>query len=137
MLVEWQLWMHPYPSMIKANGKRINPRHIRYRPTIAGKDTDAGYVRVKDLFEGRRPTSPQLKRCVRAVALKNDGDVSKAFAICTKQLQKTGYIKVGTQVPTKAGETAGRSKAADKGHAEKVLDYEALLKLARGKRAAE
>lgn len=135
MLFEWQLWMHPYPTMIKANGRRINPRHVKYRPIIAGKDTDAGYVKVKDLIEARRQTPPQLKRCVRAVAMKHGGDVSKAFAICTKQLQRGGYLKVGTQDPTKAGKTAGRSKAADKSHGEKLLDYEALLKIARDKGA--
>lgn len=128
-LREWQLWMHPYPTLIKTRGRRLNPAlHPMGRVFQDGKEL----VRLSDLFEARKKkTPPQLKRCVRAVAKKNGGDTSKAFAICTAQLQKTGYLKVGTQRPTKAGEKAGRSKAGEKGHSDKVKEYEGLLALNR------
>jgi hypothetical protein len=127
---EWQLWMHPYPSLIKSNGKRLLPG---LRPDLRHLNNNQ-LVNLSDLFEERKKkhTPVQLKRCVRAVAKKHDGDVSKAFAICTAQLQKGGYLKVGSQKPTKAGQRAGRSKAAERGHAGKVSDYEELLARARG-----
>lgn len=125
---EWQLWMHPYPTLIKTRGRRLQPG---LRPDVRELD-DTEIVKISDLFEGRkRKTPPQLKRCVRAVAKKHGGDVSKAFAICTAQLQKGGYLRIGTQEPTKAGKTAGRSKAAEKDHKDKVSEYEQLLALAR------
>jgi len=91
---------------------------------------DNSLVDVVELVE-RRKTPPQLKRCVRAVALQNGGDVSKAFAICTAQLQKHGYLKKGTAMPTKAGKASGRSKAAEKEHMNKLGDYEMLLRINR------
>jgi len=127
---EWQLWMHPYPSLIKNYGKRFLPG---LRPDLRDLHSNR-LINLSDLFEERKKkhTPVQLKRCVRAVAKKHDGDVSKAFAICTAQLQKSGYLKVGTQKPTKAGSAASRSKAAEKGHKAKVADYEKLLARARG-----
>jgi hypothetical protein len=78
--------------------------------------------------EGKKHTTPQLKRCVAAVAKDNGGDISKAFAICTASLQKKGFLKPGTNAPTKKGATAGRRKAAEKGHTAKVAEYETMLK---------
>jgi hypothetical protein len=100
-------------------------------------------VRLSDLFEGRKQTPPHLKRCVLAVAKKElegkDRDkgmvraaISKGFAVCTAQFQKSGYLRVGSQRPTKAGGVRGRSKAAQKAHMDKVADYERLLSVARG-----
>lgn len=69
-----------------------------------------------------------LRRCVADVAAK-DGDVSRAFAICTKSLQKAGVLKKGTQKLTKkgAGRTAGKySKESDV--KEKDAAYEKLIK---------
>jgi hypothetical protein len=68
--------------------------------------------------------------------VKKDGDASRegvgrAFAICTKQLQRTGHLKSGTREPTKKGASRGRSKAAEKGHSDKVIDYEKILQIAR------
>lgn len=128
-ILEWQLWMHPYPSLIKSNGKRLLPG---LRPDLRHLNNNQ-LVNLSDLFEARkkRHTPVQLKRCVRAVAKKHGGDVSKAFAICTSQLQKGGYLKIGSQEPTKVGQRAGRSKAAQKGHADKVAEYEKFLALAR------
>jgi len=37
-----------------------------------------------------------------------------------------------SQVPTKKGKTSGKSKAAQKGHSDKVSDYERMLAKARG-----
>lgn len=97
------------------------------------------------LYEARRGNTPtQLKRCVAAIVDDNLPDwskekpekvrteISRAFAICTKTLQRGGYMKSGTQVPTKSGETRGRSKAAEKGHSSRVKDYEKMLSVARG-----
>jgi len=137
---EWQLWMHPYPTLVKKRGRRVNPALFPFNREF--RDGNA-LVDLSGLFEERKKTPPQLKMCVRAVALKAleksevlDRDavraaVSKGFAICTSQLQKNGYLRVGSQSPTKAGKTAGRSKAATKGYDEKFLDYEELLAAAR------
>jgi len=133
-LEEWQLWVHPYPTMIK-NKRRVNPRLVPYMEMFSDSD---GFVRLSDLIEGKkRPTPPQLKRCVRAIAKQSGGDepsrkdISRAFAICTKQLQKHGYLKKGSQKPTKKGSKRGRSKAGEKEHAVKLADYEKMLASAR------
>ena len=115
ILEEMQLWMHPFPPVIGV--KKVS-------------DSDSRFVSVSELFEERRRTPPQLKRCVTAVA-KKDGDTSRAFAICTSSLQRKGYLKPGSKEPTKKGMKAGRSKAADLTHAKKLSDYEQLLAFAR------
>ena len=118
---EWQLWMYPYPTLVKEK---------KFFWDMVGIQKNA-------IGEERKPTQPQMKRCVLAIASKEDGDpraaLSKAFAICTAQLQKHGYLKKGTNRATKKGEKAGRSKASDKEHASKVEQYKALLAKARGK----
>lgn len=136
MITEWQLWMHPYPTMIKTTGKRLNPSKS---PVGMIFQDGAEFVRLSDVFEERKRTAPQLKRCVRAIAAKGIADgmdaraaTSKGFAICTRQLQKHGYLKQGTNRPTKRGKSAGRSKAAQKAHASKVAEYERILAMARG-----
>jgi hypothetical protein len=133
-LEEWQLWVHPYPTMIK-NQSRVNPSLVPYKEMLSDED---GFVWLSDLIEAKRKhTPPQLKRCVRAIAKESGGDspsradISRAFAICTKQLQKGGYLKKGSQEPTKKGSKRGRSKAHDKEHAEKLADYEKMLAGAR------
>jgi hypothetical protein len=117
---EWQLWMYPYPTLVKEK---------RFSWDMLG-------IQKGTLGEARKPTQPQMKRCVLAIAAKDGGDpkaaLSKAFAICTAQLQKHGYIKKGTNRATKKGERAGRSKASEKGHSSKVEKYEKLLATARG-----
>jgi hypothetical protein len=138
MLFEWELWMHPYPTVVKSKRYRIKRSLFRSNRVYQdGKE----FVRISDLFqEARRSTPPQLKRCVLAIAKKAQSDgldaraaTSKGFAICTRQLQKHGYVKPGTNRPTKKGEEAGRSKAAQKKHKSRVAEYEKLLKKARGK----
>lgn len=92
---------------------------------------------VRDLIEELRAlverpqTPPQVKHCVAKVAPKFGGDTSKAFAICVAQMQKSGQLKKGSMTPTKKGKKNARSKAAQKGHADVVSDYEKLLKTAR------
>jgi len=119
---EMQLWMHPYPTIVKTRRKKKALDRV-YQ--------DGAAIKLSDLYEARKATPPQLKRCVLAVGKKSEGDTSKAFAICTKSLQNKGYLKKGTQQPTKKGSKAGRSKAAEKGHGNKVSEYEQLLALAR------
>jgi hypothetical protein len=117
---EWQLWMYPYPTLVKEK---------KFSWDMVG-------VEKGTLGEARKPTQPQMKRCVLAIASKDKGDpkaaLSKAFAICTAQMQKHGYVKQGTNRATKKGEKAGRSKASEKGHKGKVEKYEKLLATARG-----
>jgi len=139
-LEEWQLWMHPYPTLIKTKGRRLNPAMHRMGRLY---NDNKGFVRLSDIFEERKQTPPQLKRCVRAVVkreLKGDSSdqgkvraaLSKGFAVCTAQLQKHGFLRLKSQVPTKKGKTSGKSKAAQKGHSDKVSDYERMLAKARG-----
>jgi len=131
MINEWQLWMHPYPTMIKQGGRKVNPRYIPFLRTL---NDGSPYVNLADIFEARKKRTPVvLKRCVRAVAKQYGGDVSKAFAICTAQLQKGGYLEPGTQSVTAKGKKRSKSKAAQKGHSNKVAEYEKLLKQARKK----
>jgi len=66
-----------------------------------------------------------LKHCVAGVAPKRGK--SSAFAICTAQGQKSGYYEPGTKTLTDKGEKAARSKSAQKGHKEKVADYEKAI----------
>jgi len=86
---------------------------------------------TEDVFQERQHTTPQMKRCVRAIVDKSGNvsrdSISRAFAICTSSLQKKGYLKKGTNRPTKKGMQRGKSKAAEKGHKEKLQDYESML----------
>lgn len=81
-------------------------------------------------------TAAFVKRCVRAVASKEAdpsarASIDKAFAICVAQGQKMGRLKPGSGEPTKLGQKVTRSKAAEKGHAEKLSAYEKLLASSR------
>jgi hypothetical protein len=115
--------------------RRVNTAMYASKRVFHGLDE---YIRIDALVEARKASPPQLKRCVRAI-VKDRGiskpsreDLSSAFAICTKQLQRTGYFKIGTSEPTKKGLKRGRSKAADKEHGIKVAEYEKMLSAARG-----
>ena len=134
ILDEWQLWMHPYPRMI-GKKRRLNPSKVKFGRIFQDGNE---LVKLSDLFEARRRTPPQLKRCVVAVAKKMSGDgeitrdsISRAFAICTKSLQHKGYLKKGSQAPTKKGKARGKSKAAEKKHKGRVAEYEAMLAAVR------
>lgn len=137
MIKEWQLWVHPYPTMIKNKSRRLNPARVPYARLFSDGDE---FIKLKDLFEARKGHLPtQLKRCVRAIAKERGGDeptrddLSRAFAICTAQLQRSGYLKKGSQDPTKKGTKRSRSKAGEKGHKSKVAEYEKMLGAARKK----
>lgn len=134
---EWELWMHPYPLMLKTL-RRVNPKYVPFQ-ALMQEGVEA--ISVRSLFEARRRTTPpQLKRCVLAIVKDATGgdvtkatraDVSRAFAICTKQFQKYGYLEVGTQKPTGKGKTSGKKKAAEKDHGGKVAEYEKMLDTVR------
>lgn len=77
-------------------------------------------------------SDPWLKHCVAGVSDKSkDKDLSRAFAICVSQGQKSGYYKPGTKTQTAAGKTRGRQKAAQKGHSDVLAAYEAAKKHGR------
>jgi len=120
--------MYPYPSLSKERRLRIRDLAKSGQSLI-----DLSLLRIEE----RKPTSPQMKRCVYSIASKEGGDrkaLSKAFAICTAHLQKHGYLKDGSSRPTAKGKSAGKSKAAEKGHGYKVSAYEKILKRARSKK---
>lgn len=142
---EWDLWIHPEPQMIGTH--RRMPMHLFQFGKMFNDSSEL--IRLTDvydsLYEARRgTTAPQLKRCVAAIVSDNlpsweqskpeevRAEVSRAFAICTKTLQRGGYMKAGTQTPTKLGASRGRSMAAEKGHAGRVKEYEKMLSVARG-----
>ncbi len=78
-----------------------------------------------------RPRVPvSVRRCVRAIA-SQDGDVSRAFAICVAQGQKTGDLKPGSLEPTAQGKKRSKRKSSEKGAGAKADDYERLLAGAR------
>lgn len=138
-ILEWQLWMHPYPTLVKT--KRVNPSLL---PSGRIFKDGSEFVRLSDLFEAKkRTTPPQLKRCVLAIVKKEVGSidnatreaVSKAFAICTRNLQKYGYLEKGSQSPTGTGQKRGRSKAADSSHKDKLAEFEKMLTVVREKGA--
>jgi len=85
----------------------------------------------EDIFTEETPTL--LKHCVRAVAQKHGGDTKKAFAICTAQLQRSGYLEKGSQKLTAKGKEAEKKHAADPDAKMKLSDYEGLLKANRKK----
>lgn len=71
-----------------------------------------------------------IKHCIAKVYAKNR-NLSRAFAICTAQGQKTGYYKKGTKETTAKGKTRARSKAAQKGHQDVLKSYEQAKVAAR------
>jgi len=82
-----------------------------------------------------RPKTPAfVKHCVAKVAPKYGGDVSKAFAICVAQMQKTGRLEPGTIEPTDLGKTVAKAKKKQPEHGKKVASYEKLLKRAKKRR---
>lgn len=81
-------------------------------------------------------TPDLVRHCVRSVGQKYN-DVSRAFAICTAQLQKTGYLKAGTTELTAKGKAKEKEHAADPDAASKNAEYEKMLKQARKSRAED
>jgi len=92
------------------------------------------FVPLNEVFKKGKLVSkmPQVVRsCVAQVAAKHGGDVSKAFAICTAGLQKSGTLKKGTQKLTKKGRGKAGVRGRDPASKEKDLDYERLVAAAR------
>lgn len=88
------------------------------------------------------PLEDQRRRCVLAVAMKLMGEgqpidkaVDRAFAICTRQLQRHGYLEPGTATPTVKGMVRSMHKAVTSDAGDKTLEYQALLEGARQMRA--
>jgi hypothetical protein len=88
---------------------------------------------------GVDPFQEQRRRCVLAVynRLVASGEpegrqtTSRAFAICTKQLQRYGYIVPGTARPTQKGMARSLEKLAGPQAAERRAAYEQVLRTAR------
>lgn len=78
--------------------------------------------------------SPQLRRCVRRVA-EGDGDVSRAFAICTASLQPK-FLVPGTNRMTLKGLLRSSELAEQPEHASAMRQYEAQLARIRAHRDA-
>lgn len=76
-------------------------------------------------------TPTLVRHCVRSVAKKYEGDTAKAFAICTAQLQKSGYLKPNSTTLTAAGKKKEAQHASDPDAAKKTAEYEKLLKANR------
>ena len=105
-------------------------------PEVSGEPswvTLGGLVPISETWKAGKLISkvPQvLRNCVAKVAAK-DGDTSRAFAICTATLQKSGKLKKGTQKLTKKGRDAAGQRGKRPDAKDKDLDYERLIKAAR------
>ena len=81
----------------------------------------------------------QLALCVRSVyerfikkgSPRGRATLGRAFAICTKSLQKNGYLRVGTATPTKKGVDRSLEMAEMPETKAKLSKYEEILSLAR------
>lgn len=89
------------------------------------------------------PFQEQRRRCVLAIANEKmaageavDRAIDSAFAICTRQLQRTGYLKPSSATPTAKGATRSVEKLLAPQAQSKRLEYEALLAAARTMRAS-
>lgn len=80
----------------------------------------------------RKSMPPFMKRCTVSVMDKGH-DLPAAIAICTKTMQKAGYIKPGEDQRdvTAKGKSASKRHAAQKGHSTKTAEYERRVKDAR------
>ena len=77
-------------------------------------------------------TNRLLRLCVKSVTDREGADrdaVSKAFAVCTANFQKHGYMD-GTEL-TKKGLARLRKKQREPGYGEKLGGYEKALATAR------
>jgi hypothetical protein len=89
------------------------------------------------------PLKEQLRRCVLAVhdkliaeGVAQDEALSRAYAICTAQLQRGGYLKAGSNRPTPKGIAAALKKLGDPQAQRKHRKYEGVLQSARNYRAS-
>jgi hypothetical protein len=89
-------------------------------------------------------TLTQLDRCVRAVAKKLEAEkglapraaLGKAYAICVKSLQRSGFLESGKRTPTKKGRGRAVELAREPGAKKKKAEFEKMKARARVKRAS-
>lgn len=80
----------------------------------------------------KRKKMPEfMRRCVSAVAGEKGLPVDRAFAICTAQSQKYGYLEPGTHKATGKGRALSRKHKRQPEHDAKIARYERQLKAAR------
>jgi hypothetical protein len=72
-----------------------------------------------------------MRRCVSAVSADRGLPVNQAFAICTAQSQKHGYLKQGTHKATGKGRALSRKHKSQPDHQAKIARYERQLARAR------
>lgn len=72
-----------------------------------------------------------MRRCVSAVSSEKGLPVDRAFAICTAQSQKYGYLEPGSHKATAKGKALSRKHKRQPEHAAKIDRYERQLKAAR------
>ena len=85
------------------------------------------------------PGRVQLERCVLALygegiaklGLSRRAAVSRAFAVCTRSLQRSGYLVAGSHIPTLKGEIRSREKAKDADATSKNKLYVDMLAAAK------
>lgn len=75
----------------------------------------------------RKPMPEFMRRCVSAVSAKPGQDVRGAFAICTAQMQRYGYLQKGTHKATAKGKALSRKHKRQADHGEKIARYERAL----------
>lgn len=84
----------------------------------------------------RRRRMPEfMRRCVSAVSSEKGLPVDRAFAICTAQSQKYGYLEPGTHKATGKGRALSRKHKRQPEHDAKIARYERQLARARQEEA--
>ena len=85
----------------------------------------------------KRKKMPEfMRRCVSAVAGEKGLPVDRAFAICTAQSQKYGYLEPGTHKATGRGKALSRKHKRQPEHQMKIGRYERELARARQQESA-
>jgi len=89
-------------------------------------------------------TLTQLDRCARAVANKLEEEkglaprvaLGRAYAICVKSLQRSGFLEAGKRTPTRKGWARTAELAREPGAKKKKAEFEEMKAGARVKRAS-
>ena len=84
-------------------------------------------------------TLSQLERCANSVAkrlreeegLSAKDALSRAYAICTRSLQRSGYLKKGTNKPTKKGVKRAEELSKERGAKTRKREFEKLTRESR------
>lgn len=118
--MDWDLWTYPLPEVIGEPSLVFDGGRVLLPLSEVWK---AGKLISK--------TPQVLRHCVAQVAAKNQGDVSKAFAICTAGLQKAGVLKSGSKTLSKKGRGKAGARGKEPDSKQKDIDYEQLVAAAR------